>query len=206
MVKSLALSMGVFQTIPSSGEGNHFSQKGLWVHSLAVATVMTELDKGFGKRDGSEHIFVTGLLHDIGKIVLDHFFSDLFQKVLDELHDAEDEEFYEVERRVIGYDHGEIGGILLERWKFPEVICNAVAMHHKRDLAEGRVCFDVALLRIADIIPQELDLGDEGNLLPSKIEEEDLKLLNIDRSDLEDVKKHLNNAKEGIYSMFDAMR
>ena len=36
-----------------------------------------------------------------------------------------------------------------------------------------------------------------GNLLPSKIEEEDLKLLNIDRSDLEDVKKYLNNAKEG---------
>ncbi len=95
--------------------------------------------------------------------------------------------------------------MLLERWKFPEVICNAVALHHKRDLPEGRACFDVPLLRIADALPQELDIGEEGNRLPSKIEEEYLKLLNIDRSDLEDVKKYLNNAKEGIYSMFDAM-
>lgn len=205
MVKSLALSMGVFHTLPSSSEGNHFSQKGLWVHSLAVATVMTELDKRFGKKDGGEHVFVTGLLHDIGKIVLAHFFSDLFQQVLDEVHEEQDKEFHEIERRVIGYDHGEIGAMLLQRWKFPEVICNAVALHHKRDLAEERVCVDVALLKIADVISQELDLGKEDNLLPSKIEEEDLKLLNIDRSDLEDVRMCLSNAKEGIYSMFDAM-
>ncbi len=138
MVKSLALSMGVFHTLPGSGEGNHFSQKGLWVHSLAVATVMAELDKRFGEKDGSEHIFVTGLLHDIGKIVLAHFFSDIFQQVLDEIHEAKDEEYYEIERSVIGFDHGEIGAMLLERWKFPEVICNAVALHHKRDLPEGR--------------------------------------------------------------------
>lgn len=205
MVKSLALSMGVFQTMPSSGEGNHFSQKGLWVHSLAVATVITELDKRFVKGNDSKHIFVTGLLHDIGKIVLAHFFSDLFQQVLDEIHDGSDEEFYEVERNVIGFDHGEIGAMLLERWKFPEVICNAIALHHKRDLPEGRACSDVALLRIADVIAQELDLGEEGNFLPPKIEEEDLKLLNINRSDLEDIRKCLNNAREGIYSMFDAM-
>ena len=79
---------------------------------MAVATVMTELDKRFGKRDDNEHIFVTGLLHDIGKIVLDHFFSDLFQQVLDEIHEAEDEESYEVERSVIGFDHGDIGAML----------------------------------------------------------------------------------------------
>ena len=205
MVKSLALSMGVFQTMPSRGEGNHFSQKGLWIHSLAVATVMAELDKRFRKGDDHEHIFVTGLLHDIGKIVLAHFFSDLLQQVLDKLHEGSGEEFYEVERSIIGFDHGEIGAMLLERWKFPEVICNTVALHHKRDLAEGRIALDVAMLRISDVLSQELDLGEDGNLLPSKIEEEDLKLLNIDRSDVEEVRKYLNNAKEGIYSMFDAM-
>jgi putative nucleotidyltransferase with HDIG domain len=204
MVKSLALSMGVFQTMPLSGKDNHFSQKGLWIHSLAVATTMTELDKRIGKKDGSEHVFVTGLLHDIGKIVLDHFFNDIFQQVLDETHEAKGEEFHEIERRIIGFDHGEIGAMLLERWKFPEVICNAVALHHKRELPEGRASIDVALLRIADVIPQELGLGEEDNLRPSKIEE-DLKLLNIDRSDLENVKTCLNSAKEGIYAMFDAM-
>jgi len=45
MVKSLALSIGVIQSLPSDRKSPNFSDKGLWVHGLAVATLMQELGK-----------------------------------------------------------------------------------------------------------------------------------------------------------------
>ena len=83
MVKSLALSVGVFQTLGSGKNTPCFSMEGLWIHSLSVATVIRELAKRLGKEDEKAHLFVVGLLHDIGKVVLDQFFNELFQQALE---------------------------------------------------------------------------------------------------------------------------
>ncbi len=205
MVRSLALSIGVIDTLASDKNNSHFSQEGLWVHGLAVATAMEKLGKKSGKKKNNEHYFVVGLLHDVGKIVLSQFFNELFQQALKKAHSSSKEQLYLCEHEIIGFDHGEVGGMLLTRWKFPKVISTSISLHHQQNLPENVNPVDIAMLRIADALPQELGLGDGGNPITPVISKADLKTIGMNEKDLEDVRVHLNNAKDGIEALLGAI-
>jgi HD-like signal output (HDOD) protein len=164
-----------------------------------------KLGKKFGADSKNEHYFVVGLLHDIGKIVFDLFFSELFQQALEKAHSKDNEGLYVAERSIIGFDHGEVGGILLTRWKFPDVITAPIAVHHQLEFPEAPVAGDVAMLRIADVLPQELGLGAGGNPFPPEINEADLVTLKMSEKELEDTRASLDSAGDGIYELFSAM-
>ena len=205
MVKSLALSIGVIQSLPSDRRSPNFSDKGLWIHSLAVATLMQELGKRFRKGGNPEQFFIIGLLHDIGKVVLNQYFSELFQEALEEVHNEGIAGLHIAESRLIGFDHGEIGAMLLTRWKFPDVISNSIALHHQKEAPEGTNGRDVAMLRVANALPQELGLGQDGNPVPPAISRQDLKVLEIGENEIEEMRAYLIGVKDEIYALFDAM-
>ena len=205
MVKSLALSIGVIQSLPSHKKSPNFSDKGLWVHGLAVATLMQELGKKFNNGGSAEHFFITGLLHDIGKVVLNQHFNELFLEALAEVHNEGIAGLHIAESRLIGFDHGEIGAMLLTRWKFPDVISNSIAAHHQTKTPEGTNDRDVAMLRIANALPQELGLGEDGNPVPPAISGQDLKVLEIGDNEIEEMRAYLAGVEDEIYALFDAM-
>jgi putative nucleotidyltransferase with HDIG domain len=205
MVRSLALSIGVMNSLPASKSSSDFSIDGLWIHSLAVATAIRELSTRLGKQDENESLFVIGLLHDIGKVVLNLFFSEKFANALEEAKESSRHELHMAERRIIGLDHGEVGGMLLTRWRFPEVIRNPIACHHHTELPEEVSPFDVAVLKIANAVSQEVGLGVEGNPVPPEIDDEDLEITGIDATILEDIKVYLRDAEETINELFSAM-
>ena len=205
MVKSLALSIGVIKSLPSGKKTPLFSQEGLWIHSIAVATAMQELSKRFGKRNGNEHLFVIGLLHDIGKIVLDQFFHELFHQALEEVQDSGSPGLYLAERNVIGIDHGEIGAMLLMRWKFPDGISSPIAVHHIEEIPEGTNVNDVAMLRVADALTKGLGLGEEEDPILPEIRAADLKILGIKEKGLEDIKAYLHSLENEIHAFFSAI-
>ncbi|MCD6294776.1 MAG: HDOD domain-containing protein [Deltaproteobacteria bacterium] len=205
MVKSLALSIGVIHSLPSDKKSPNFSDKGLWVHGLAVATLMQELGKRFRNGGNAEHFFITGLLHDIGKVVLNQYFNDLFQEALAEVHNERTAGLHIAESKLIGFDHGEIGAMLLTRWKFPDVISSSIAAHHQTKTPEGTNGRDVAMLRVANALPQELGLGQDGNPVPPAISEQDLKVLEIGKNEIEEMRAYLVGVKDEIYALFDAM-
>jgi putative nucleotidyltransferase with HDIG domain len=204
MVKSLALSIGVIRSLPSQKGSSRFSRQGLWTHSLTVATAMEKLGSRLRKGDDG-YLFVIGLLHDIGKIVLDQFFCDLFQRVLEEADDLAVYELYLAERTIIGFDHGEVGSMLLTRWKFPTAISDPIAIHHQREVPEGINAYDITMLRIADALALEPDPGEEGDAPTPDISGSDLTFLGIEESDLEDIRTYLHDARDGINDFFSAM-
>lgn len=205
MVRSLALSIGVIHSLSSGKNSPHFSQEGLWIHSLAVAEAMQELATKFGKGDHNEHLFIVGLLHDIGKIVLNQFFGELFQQALEAAASQENTGLYTAERRIIGLDHADVGAMLLERWRFPAKVRNPIAVHHQDDIPEGTNANDVAMLRIANVLTQMLGLGSEGNPTPSEICDKDLKALGMNKNELEDIKTYLHSIEDRMYSFFSAI-
>ena len=95
--------------------------------------------------------------------------------------------------------------MLLTRWKFPDVISNSIAAHHQTEIPEGTSANDVAMLRIANVLPQELGLGEEGNPVPPEIHEADLKILEMKDKELENMRAYLHGAGDGIYALFSAM-
>jgi putative nucleotidyltransferase with HDIG domain len=108
--------------------GAHLDALKLWQHSVAVGLTA----KGIcilAKRHGqAETAFLTGLLHDIGKIALDTCFPDDYTAVLEKV--AGGAFFVDAEHEVLGLDHAEAGALLAEDWSFPPAIAGVIRAHH----------------------------------------------------------------------------
>lgn len=99
----------------------------LWEHSLATAVIGKYLAKTFKLRD-PESFYVSGLLHDVGKLVLNIYLPVEFSKVIALVEQGKT--FAEAESEILGYDHAEVGGIICDKWQLPVVIVEGVKYHH----------------------------------------------------------------------------
>ncbi len=204
MVRSLALSLGVINSLPGAQKSEYFSQEGLWLHSLAVATIMKEMG-GFLGQQQAGYQFIIGLLHDIGKLVMDQFFYDKFQEVLNIANSGEAQKLHAAEKAIIGIDHNEISAMLLNRWKFPPEIINPIMDMHREKPNPETSHFDRALLRVANSIAQELNFGLEGNSIPNPVHDGDVAILMISMEKLENIRNKIEEKREGITAFLNAL-
>lgn len=160
-VKSMALGAGIFKTDSKPGRKGFFDRNALWIHSLGVATASKALAKKVGYRD-IEEAFVAGLLHDVGKVVFDAFFHVEFSKVVSKV-EKENILILEAERDVMDFDHADAGKMLLEKWKLPVAVTDAVGFHHKPDDAPEEHSILANIVHLADIICRELEIGSGGD-------------------------------------------
>ncbi len=104
----------------------------------------------------SERLFVAGMLHDIGQLVMMSRVPDLARLALQRASDGH-ETLHEAEQEVIGCDHAEVGRVLLEQWKLPLVLCETVGCHHNIAAAdEARL--DAAIVHLATVIASRAEL------------------------------------------------
>lgn len=195
MVRSLTLSIGVLRTLPSDGAFEHFSQEGLWEHSLAVAMALEEL--GVLLKAHRDDLFTIGLLHDVGIVIEVHYFTDEFEKVLKLIH-QEGIDQLEAERQIFGCDHGRISSIVLKRWHFPESIITPISLHHGESFPDGTDMKSIAMLRVANALPFELGIGKTGLNYQVSLNDADLEKLEIDESALETVRMKVRAAEKEI--------
>jgi putative nucleotidyltransferase with HDIG domain len=124
-VANLGTGAAVIKTLKG---GAHLDALKLWQHSVAVGLTA----KGIcvlAKRHGqAETAFLTGLLHDIGKIALDTCFPEDYNGVLKKV--AAGAFFVDAEREALGLDHAEAGALLAADWSFPETIVEVIRDHH----------------------------------------------------------------------------
>lgn len=204
MVKTLALSISVIKVLPNVKKSAYFSQEGLWFHSLGVATAITELGRKYVKVKDTESLFIIGLLHDIGKVVFDQFFHDDFHLALEKAN-IDGLKLHEAEKELIGIDHCEAGAMLLKRWNFPQKVVFAVMYHHRDDLPENADPRYGAMLRMANALVQEQQMGKEGNSVSNEIRVSDIDLLAIDSGDIENMRKYMAENRESIYNFYSSM-
>ncbi|MDR0498753.1 MAG: HDOD domain-containing protein [Holophagales bacterium] len=100
----------------------------LWRHSTAVGLVAKAICKSLKNESFVETAFLAGLLHDIGKIVLDRCFVDEYSPVLKAVKEGEDE--LEMEKKFMDITHMEIGAHVAYDWKFPDNILEVIREHH----------------------------------------------------------------------------
>ena len=103
----------------------------LYSHSIRTAQAAKFLatEANFYK---VEEISVVGLLHDIGTIILQAYFSDEFLKAKQHAIDH-GVPIHIAEREILGVDHAEIGGWTVADWMLPDNIVESVALHHSFD-------------------------------------------------------------------------
>lgn len=128
-----------------------------WRHSIACGLAAKQIAALQG-RSNFEHYFLGGLLHDIGKLVMFKKIPDEIVLIFDNFRNIPNQNLYEVEQRVIGYDHAQVGGALLEQWRLPHDLVRAVNYHHTPAQA-GRYFDDAATVNLANALVLHMGLG-----------------------------------------------
>ena len=133
-------------------------------HSIGVATGMEQVNAMTGiVRENGHHLYVIGLLHDLGRWVSANYMTDVHQHVLPEDNpgDAE-QDIIELERKNIGLDHAQIAAALLERWGLPLPVVQGVRYHHEPDAAPGAQQKISQLIYLVDNICAKNRIGEVG--------------------------------------------
>jgi len=139
-INNLVVTISVMRLFPTDSEYSTFDIPRFWKHSAICAELTVGLYEGLRMHPPSS-AYITGLLHDIGKLILAQYFFDYF---LECLRMAVDEELSlaESEIEILGIDHGHIGSWLTKRWNIPDEINEAIAKHHLRPADSPR--FDLS--------------------------------------------------------------
>lgn len=128
-------------------EGYEVNQGELWEHNLSVA-VLAESLSDYEKNVDKSILFTAGLLHDIGKIILNIWIKKDWDKI-NKLVEDKGMDFISAEKKVLGFTHAQVGGAILKHWHFPKEIINAAKHHHDDTLYDDPI---VRIICLADYL------------------------------------------------------
>src|SRR5437016_5797504 len=171
-LRHAAIAVGVYHAFASvQTPVENFNRDDYWKHAVAVgccAQLLAEQMAGTWGKDSQVEpfeAFVCGLLHDLGKIVLETVLPKSFARAV-EAAEMLRGNIADVERSVIGLDHMVAGKRLAERWELPANIRDCIWLHGQSPAALPATVSRprlVNLITLADLIARELHLGYSGN-------------------------------------------
>lgn len=165
-LSTVALGISAVSMFPEIPEA-FATMKTVWRHAVATG-VLGRIFALPHPEISSERIFVAGILHDIGRLVLLRRVPEEMTAAL-ELELRENLPLWDAERRILGYDHARLGGLLLRRWQIPPVIENAVKWHHAPSVASTSL--EPAALHLADVTAIALGEGLASDQLVPRLDE-----------------------------------
>jgi len=126
-----------------------------WRHSIRCGITAKLLAKLKSAPD-PELLFLSGLLHDLGQLVIYKNEPEL-SATIDWHVENEESERYEVEQTLLGFSHSVVGALLLENWGVPEQLSEIIKYHHQPD-DSGRYQFETVVVALADQLVHSLEL------------------------------------------------
>ncbi len=150
----------------SSELGYSLCKGGLFRHALGTATISQRLALLTG-RISADLAYTAGLIHDIGKVVLDQFVQETAPLFYWRAQ-SEELELIALEEDSFGMNHQEAGRLLAERWDLPDNLLTAIACHHHPERASAHS--DLAhLVYVADLVMSRVMTGQEIERMDSSI-------------------------------------
>lgn len=156
-VRSLALSVSTFDSLSRADSESRFDREGFWVHSIGAGMAARAIGGAMGSCD-SGNLFVAGLLHDVGKVILDSHFREYYGIAVERLM-VERRPTVEVEREVLDIDHAEVGGWIAARWRFPDALVAPIAHHHRPEAADWTGLEQTLIVHLANILVKRMKIG-----------------------------------------------
>ncbi len=172
------------ENLQNSQDGYGLHEGELWKHAVSSALIARNLAEKKGVKH-KQMIFTAALLKDIGKIILDRFIGDSYEKI-DDLVSNEGCTFREAEKKVIGIDHAELGGIIARLWDFSPKMVDMIRFHHLNN-EKAKVDIETQILYVADSVCMMMGIGGGSDGLAYRFHKDVLKNLGISPTDLQDI-------------------
>jgi putative nucleotidyltransferase with HDIG domain len=169
-----------------------------WRHSIACALAAKEI-AGYMEPAQHENLYVAGLIHDIGSLVIYNKMPDISAGVLKESEKHKIPQHI-VEKKAFGYDHSVVGERILTSWNIPQRLIESVTYHHD-PLRAPNYHLEAAIIHRADVLAHELDLGNSGSSIAPNLNPEVDALLGISEEQLEEIKVEVCNQFEETVSL-----
>jgi HD-like signal output (HDOD) protein len=166
-LRNLVLTKSAFDLFPKFVGADNFEYEAFWKHSIACGVGAKILAKAC-EYDEIEEMFVSGLLHDIGKIVQEQFLRDSFSEALSHAAGNRTTILY-AENEVMGFCHTDTGNLAVEKWNLPTVLVECVAYHHKPKHAD-RHRKQVSMVHLANVLAHALKFGSSGQRVLSGVD------------------------------------
>lgn len=161
-VKNVVLSFALFESFSKRDAFRAFSADGFWAHSLSVAAAAKLLADRHGVPFAErEDYFVAGLMHDIGKVPLNHLFTEDYRRAA-EWARAVDASTCAGEQAVIGIDHGKVGEVIAKKWELSPALGDALALHHQSAGRRDQGLTLVEAVTLADALAHGMGAGIPG--------------------------------------------
>lgn len=188
-LKTILLTSSATGMMKRSLSGYRQGAGELWHHSLVVGVASEWLAQVL-RYPNPEEAYVSGLLHDIGKLLLDQVVLSDYNTIVDAVQKYKIP-LWQVEEKMIGIDHARVGGLIAEHWNFPVVLVDAIRCHHSPSFARTNPQLP-AIVNVANSLAQDYQFT-ESALLSFEIHPESLNILKIDAAEVEKLKLKMKN-------------
>ncbi len=181
-IRSIVFAVSVSNILDRKMEGYALEQGELWRHSqcAAIAARMIARKCKFAHLDLA---YTAGLLHDIGKVILNDYMKEAYHEVV-ALVEKGNIPFVEAENEVFGFNHAQVGARVAEKWNLPAELVESIAFHHSPEEATlNRRLTSIVHLADAICVMMGIGIGIDGLLYP--ISEEAIKLLGFNETEVE---------------------
>jgi HD-like signal output (HDOD) protein len=156
-VRRLAQAVFTLRGAQQMAEG--LDWRHLWIHALSTAAIAEELDRRTSS-ETSPQIYLAGLLHDVGKIVLSTVDSDAYRDIVVASWNMQGRlEDLEIARMGVG--HREAGVAFAKANHLSDVVVEVIAHHDNPSQSETHR-YEVALVAIANYMCKARGLGFSG--------------------------------------------
>lgn len=176
-VKALVLYLHIFSLYERT-KVSGFSFERLWNHCWSVGVIARKIAQLEGlSSTEADQLFIAGLLHDVGKLVLVTGVPTSYQLVLDRVQN-DGLHVHEAEYSVFGTSHAEVGAYLLGLWGLPAAIAEGVGWHHYPTAHDAEGLNPANVIHVADWIDHQLSPAND-NRAPSLLDEPHLERIGL---------------------------
>ncbi len=183
-IKSLALAASVSEVLSREMQGYALQAGELWRHSQAVAISCRMIAKAVKFRN-QEEAYTAGLLHDIGKVILNQHLKEAYREVVQAI-ESNGTSFPEAEESILGFTHAQVGSRIAEKWNLPEALVEAIACHHEPSAARIDPML-TAIVHLGDAVVMMMGIGLGVDGLDYSFETGALKTLGLSDKDVEGI-------------------
>lgn len=161
---NICVAVSVYKLFGKKDKSFGFNRFNYWIHCLGTAVIAQWIAKKY-KFSPPEDALLVGLLHDIGKMILDDYIYEDYQKVV-QLAASEDKTMQDAENQTLETTHYFIGGKIAEAWKFHQDVSDTIKNHHNYAIAfpdEGGNHNLVTFVYIGNYLAKAMMLGTGGD-------------------------------------------